>query len=70
MLSTFSLTVFAWIFFRAENLSHAFSYIKAMFKGLLLKAQYIEALNFLFWKVGFALPVFIVFFFVLEWLGS
>lgn len=69
MLSTFSLTVFAWIFFRAENLTHAFSYIKAMFKGLLLKAQYIEALNFLFWKVGFALPVFIVLFFVIEWLG-
>ncbi len=28
---TFSLTVFAWIFFRAENVSHAFSYIKGIF---------------------------------------
>jgi alginate O-acetyltransferase complex protein AlgI len=27
MLFTFSLTVFAWIFFRAENLDHAFQYI-------------------------------------------
>ena len=26
MLLTFGLTVFAWIFFRAENISHAFSY--------------------------------------------
>ena len=31
MLITFVLTVFAWIFFRAENLSHAFSYIKQIF---------------------------------------
>ncbi len=27
MLFTFGLTVFAWIFFRAENIGHAFSYI-------------------------------------------
>ena len=31
MLLTFGLTVFAWIFFRAENLSHAFSYIGGLF---------------------------------------
>ena len=27
MLLTFGLTVFAWIFFRAENIGHAISYI-------------------------------------------
>ena len=31
MLLTFSLTVFAWIFFRAENISHALSYISGIF---------------------------------------
>jgi hypothetical protein len=31
MLITFSLTVFAWIFFRAQDLTHAFLYIKRMF---------------------------------------
>jgi alginate O-acetyltransferase complex protein AlgI len=31
MLTTFTLTVFAWIFFRAENVSHAFSYIGEIF---------------------------------------
>jgi len=31
MLTTFVLTVFAWIFFRANNLSHAFSYIDGIF---------------------------------------
>ncbi len=30
MLLTFSLTVFAWIFFRAENIPHAFRYISGM----------------------------------------
>ncbi|WP_199898082.1 MBOAT family O-acyltransferase [Marinilabilia salmonicolor] len=30
MLITFALTVFAWVFFRAENLGHAFDYIKGI----------------------------------------
>ena len=33
MFTTFILTVFAWIFFRAENLNHAFDYIKKIFIG-------------------------------------
>ena len=31
MLSTFFLTVFAWIFFRAENITHALQYINGVF---------------------------------------
>lgn len=31
MLITFTLTVFAWIFFRAENVAHALSYISEIF---------------------------------------
>ena len=31
MLLTFGLTVFAWIFFRAENIGHAFNYIDGIF---------------------------------------
>lgn len=31
MLVTFSLVVFAWIFFRAENMQHAFNYIAGIF---------------------------------------
>lgn len=31
ILSTFSLTVFAWIFFRANNIDHAFNYISTIF---------------------------------------
>ena len=36
MLTTFILTVFAWIFFRAENICHAFSYISEIFSMSLL----------------------------------
>ncbi len=35
MLFTFGLTVFAWIFFRANNISHAFSYISGIFSSSL-----------------------------------
>ena len=31
MLVTFGLTVFAWVFFRAENIEHAISYISEIF---------------------------------------
>ena len=31
MGTTFSLAVFAWIFFRAENVNHAFSFISGIF---------------------------------------
>jgi len=36
MITTFGLTTFAWIFFRAENMSHAFSYISEIFSPSLL----------------------------------
>ncbi len=32
ILLTFGLTVIAWIFFRAENLGHAFEYLSGIFK--------------------------------------
>lgn len=35
MLLTFSLTVLAWIFFRAESVTHAFRYIKGIFTASL-----------------------------------
>ncbi len=37
ILLTFCLTTFAWIFFRAENLTHAFQYLKGMFSMSLFK---------------------------------
>ena len=66
---TFSLTVFAWIFFRAESLTHALHYVAAMLTGLLHKAYYIEMLNMLIWKIGAALPLLVLFFVAVEWMG-
>lgn len=61
---TFSLTVFAWIFFRANDLEHAFSIITEIFsRSLLVVPQFI----------GIGSVVSIVFltgiFLIIEWLG-
>ena len=42
MLTTFVLTVFAWIFFRAESLSHAFSYIGGIFSNSIFETPKIN----------------------------
>ena len=45
ILLTFSLTVFAWVFFRAENLSHAIQYILDVFS---------QPISYFFCSVSFA----------------
>jgi D-alanyl-lipoteichoic acid acyltransferase DltB (MBOAT superfamily) len=69
MTITFSATVFAWIFFRAENISQAFSYVSRMFSGLLTGRQYAEALAFIQYRIEFSLVILIVVFFLVEWRG-
>jgi len=64
MLTTFMLTVFAWIFFRAENLSHAFSYIGGMFSKSIISIPYFKDGTNSYKTIG------LIFFFILiEWLG-
>ena len=64
ILSTFVLTVFAWIFFRAENLSHAFSYIGAIFSESLFKIPYFEnGTN------SFNIIIITIIFLIIEWMG-
>lgn len=60
VLLTFALTVFAWIFFRAESLPHAFSYISGMFSGELLIMPKANELLVL---------VLIAIFMTVEWIG-
>ncbi len=63
MLLTFGLTVFAWIFFRAENLDHALQYILNMFKSpgsFLLLGVYMKYLTII---------ILIATFMIIEWLG-
>ena len=60
MISTFSLTTLAWIFFRAENLEHALDYFTRLFTSALF--QYPDILP----KTQVAL---IILFLCIEWMG-
>jgi D-alanyl-lipoteichoic acid acyltransferase DltB (MBOAT superfamily) len=60
ILITFALTVFAWIFFRANSLTHAFSYIKGIFtKSLFTKPSVFPIMIFLL----------VFLFIIVEWFG-
>jgi len=60
ILSTFILTVLAWIFFRADSVAHAFQILKDIF-SLKQSSVYIEYEQSIFY--------FLVFFLLIEWLG-
>lgn len=64
LVLTFSLTVFAWIFFRAENVTHAFSYISGIFSNSLLTTPYFPGIEK-------AVPIYILtgIFIIVEWFG-
>jgi D-alanyl-lipoteichoic acid acyltransferase DltB (MBOAT superfamily) len=66
ILSTFILAVFAWIFFRADNIEHAFSYINCMFtsfNGLGIEST-LEEVSF-----GSSSVILIIIMIAVEWLG-
>lgn len=64
ILITFSLTVFAWIFFRAENIGHAFSYISEIFSSSTFSVPDVSVL-----KQSMATLILIGIFMFVEWLG-
>ena len=64
MLTTFSLTVFAWIFFRAENINHAFNYIAGVFSSSILSMPDFNGMD-----NALIILCLIVGFLVIEWLG-
>ena len=64
LLITFSLTVFAWIFFRAENIGHAFSYISEILSSSLFEIPKFSGMR----KAGTTI-VLTAFFVLIEWLG-
>ena len=69
MTSTFGLTVFAWIFFRAENIGHALDYSFNLFRGLTEYMNYYKSYRILYSKVGIAFIIISVAFIVIEWIG-
>jgi len=60
MLLTFSLTVLAWIFFRADTVTQALSYISSMLTPSLLSIPTI---------MPYSLFALLLFFIVIEWIG-
>ena len=60
ILLTFGLTLVAWVFFRAENITHAFAYCSEMFSSSLITMPEILPK-----KLG----LLILFFLIIEWLG-
>jgi D-alanyl-lipoteichoic acid acyltransferase DltB (MBOAT superfamily) len=61
---TFTLTVLAWIFFRAESLTQAFSILGEIFSSGLLSMPKFAAMG-----SGVRLSVLIMLFVLIEWLG-
>lgn len=57
---TFGLTTFAWIFFRAEDLNHAFGYISGIFSWSIFSVPEIVPIKML---------MLIAVFILIEWLG-
>lgn len=64
MLFTFSLTVFAWIFFRANNIGHAFNYISEIFSSSLFTIPKFAGM----WHARKIMILVVIFIFI-EWLG-
>ena len=64
MLSTFTLTVFAWIIFRAKNITHAFNYISEIFSASILETPKLSD------SKDAIITMLLVFIFIfIEWLG-
>ncbi|QYA26016.1 MBOAT family protein [Gramella sp. MT6] len=64
MSLTFFLTLIAWVFFRAENIGHAVSYLKGVFDPSLFTFPYYVGIGF-----SVKLAPIIILFFIIEWLG-
>lgn len=69
MLMTFGLTVFAWIFFRAENMSHAFQFISDMFSSSLFSMPYVIEADSGLKILPKIILVLVAIFVLIEWLG-
>lgn len=65
ILLTFSMTVFAWIFFRAESVSHAISYITAMLTPQLFSMPHFVGMG----MRTYTTIVLLIIFILVEWRG-
>ena len=64
MIITFGLTVFAWVFFRANNLGHAIDYLSEIFSPSLFTIPFFRGLT-----GGLTTLLLIIIFVLIEWCG-
>ena len=64
MIFTFGLTVFAWIFFRADNVNHAFIYIAEIFSY-----SFFSIPSFIGIYKAIVTIALVIFFLLIEWVG-
>lgn len=64
ILLTFGLTVFAWIFFRANNIEHAINYISSIFS-----TSFFSIPNFPEIEKAILTIILLIIFIMIEWLG-
>ncbi|MCW3804130.1 MBOAT family O-acyltransferase [Plebeiibacterium marinum] len=64
MMVTFSLTLIAWVFFRANDISHAYSYLLSMFSVTIFSVP-----MFLGMKKALLVLVIVMCFLLIEWKG-
>ena len=64
MLTTFALIVFSWIFFRADNVDHAFNYISKIFSTSLLEIPIFPGID-----KSLIIIILIIIFVLVEWQG-
>ena len=64
MITTFGLTVIAWVFFRAENITHAMDYLRGIFSFSLFELPYYSGIG-LASSTILLLPLFLI----IEWFG-
>lgn len=64
IITTFSLTVLAWVFFRAENIGHAFNYLSTIFSKSLFTVP-----SFMGKQRALITFLLIFFFITIEWIG-
>jgi alginate O-acetyltransferase complex protein AlgI len=69
MAGTFLLTLLAWVFFRADDLGHAFSYLQAMSHGMVQPGNLVGAALWLRATVSPILLAMVIMLFSVEWLG-
>ena len=64
ILITFSLTVFAWIFFRSNTVGQAFAYISKIFSSSLFTMPFFKK-----GTLSITTIILVIFFMIMEWKG-